>query len=269
MEKRKPRWRMDCSPSAVQLCDIIKSKKKIMTIRLSWLTILALSAGSSAHAVLVTPAGVTDSSGIILQSVSVFPTAGTGVFGDVFLRVQNNGTETGFNSDVQNNNTIPPINFTHDLLLSSLQATTAPGGTGSYYQISLDINQTQNPNSPLLQLTNLQVYTHNTDNATSVAQLGAADLTLVADYELPDINAGSGDGDVQIFIPTASLSAGTFFTLNVTFANATAGFEEFTARSGTTPPTGTPGVPDNGLTVAMLGASLAALGLIRRGVKTS
>ncbi len=219
--------------------------------------------GSTSVAVTLTPGGqhTDSSSGIIVSATQFFPTSGTGQYGDVFLRVHNGGTETGFNTSGTPQADTVSGTHTHDLLLSSLQIVSAPGGGGTYYHISLDINQVS---SAPITLTMFDLYTGTIANRTSLS--GATlKVGLVEDYVLPSLAPGSGNGDTQFYIPTSYFpanTAGLYLTLNVTFTLADDGFEEFTAVTG--PNNNVPNVPDNGMTVALLGTSLAALGLVRR-----
>lgn len=204
--------------------------------------------------------GVTDGSGIKIESDQFFSSSGTGVYGDVFLRMQANGTESGFNTSGTVALDTVAGSHTHDVLFANLLA------SGGFYQISLDINQVGNadttPVASNILLTSFDVYRHNTPNIT-LAQLSLLSpvLSLVDDYRLPRLNSGSGDGDVQFFLPTGGLLAGSgaYFTLRASFSSTDDGFEEFTAVTGVAPP-----VPDNGSTLALFGCSMLFLGICRR-----
>jgi len=68
--------------------------------------------------------------------------AGTGNY-DTFLRIQNNGTEQGFNTDGAVQFDTKASLHTHSLLLSAL-ATVKVNGI-DYYEIRLDINEAKGP----------------------------------------------------------------------------------------------------------------------------
>ena len=108
---------------------------------------------------------------------------GTGVF-NPFLRLQltgkQSGDEQGYNTsgqevnvhDVLDNKS--PVNWTHDLLISSLQKTT----DGLYYQFTLDINESNGQNRNLLSLDGLRLFSTNTpgQSADKTTPLSIGDL---------------------------------------------------------------------------------------------
>jgi hypothetical protein len=206
----------------------------------------------------ILPSGgtLTDSSGIVLSSAG--QGAGTGNF-DPFLTVQATGTESGFNSNIGNNDTVNGGTRTHDLLFSTLHIVQVGGM--DYYQISLDINQSGGVGSTM-DITGFSLYTHNMANLTqSQFNMLSPVISLSMAYNLTNINGGSGVGDVQFYIPISALAgAGTYVTLFGSFSGSNDGFEEFAANIGSN----TPAVPDNGMTVALLGLSFGALALLRR-----
>lgn len=245
------------------------------------LTIGSLGFAVSAHAATIldlTCAGCSDSAnGVIYQQVASQST-GTGII-DPFLRVQANGTEQGYNTDLATQ-TAPFDDkggtWTHDLQLSDLTVVTINGV--SFYQFLLDINQT-NAN-PLLSLNNVQIFTRSTAIATapsSLSGLGTSvfntdlvggtgalnDVTVELNYNL---NPGSGAGDMFMYVPTANFAGVLatdyvyFYTL---FGNANGsndGFEEWSLITNT-PPTS---IPDGGATAGMLGMAMLGLGLLAR-----
>jgi len=144
---------------------------------------------------------------------------GTG-FIDSFLRIQQTGSERGYNT---NNGT--PLDdkggsFTHALLLSDV-GTVNIGGT-NYYNFVLDINQTNNNN--LLSLNQIQIFRASSDPATfsglteasappSSASLisfaGATEVFRMNNTGNPNgfeikldysLNSGSGSGDMNLFV---------------------------------------------------------------------
>jgi hypothetical protein len=159
--------------------------------------------------------------------------AGTGNY-DSFLRIQNNGEEEGFNTDTPQLENNKDGNFTHSLLISSLQVVTV-GGV-NYYQIRLDLNETNSKTGPEISLDQLQLYIG--DAALSAADLGT--LTKVYDLQtdnggslaLTDVNTGSGTDDYFFMIPVDLVDGGgAYLTLYADFSGADGGFEEFRALS--------------------------------------
>ncbi|MBR0659909.1 hypothetical protein, partial [Neoroseomonas oryzicola] len=151
--------------------------------------------------------------------------AGTGLI-EAFVRLQNGGTEDGFNTDDRpiedsNGNTLSDINtspsFTKSLELSAVPIVDpdAIAGTGKFFEFRLDINQLSN--SPLLSLDRLQLYLGNSatlnnfntdplhagDAFGSAAQLvynldAGANNTIYLNYNL---EPGSGKSDMYFYVP--------------------------------------------------------------------
>lgn len=202
---------------------------------------------------------------------------GTGVI-QPFLRVQDNGVADGYNSS--SGSLMPDVKsgtWTHDITLGAIPIVTNPTGaaTGSYYELLLDINQTGG--NPLLSLDKIQIYTRSTaiSNASTLANLTSG-ATLRYDLGGNEVllngnlSTGSGSGDLFVYIPTslfAGASSSDFLYLYSMFGNKGGlyaendGFEEWSVRSGPTPP---PSVPDGGTTAILMGASLIALAAVRR-----
>jgi hypothetical protein len=234
--------------------------------------------------------------GGIYNVVGPHPT-GTGVI-QSFLRVQQKGTEQGFNTDARpmmcdgavcDDKTDP--NFTRDLLTSSVPVVTINGHT--YREFFLDINEpgsvgnTQN----YLTLDQLEIYVSNTGDlsqhssasdgsltgATKVYDMdsGATDNFVNLDYVL--IGGGSGYGDMVVYIPDDGLFAGNQFVYLFSQFGCTtcsgghgsnawtkyqsqAGFEEWWVKGSTTTNTS---VPEPG-TMALLGTGIATVIARRR-----
>ena len=178
---------------------------------------------------------------------------GTGVI-DPFLRVQNQGTEQGYNTSGGTPFDDKAGIFTHDLLYSSLQHCAVTINGTQYYQFLLDVNEPAS--AKLITLDNLQIYTSATGSqtTTNVSSLG----TPV--YSLDTVNAkgtggtdnsvlidalrnhGSGSGDVLISVPVSNF-AGTLSTdyvylyalFGAADVMASGGFEEFAVVCNVTP----------------------------------
>jgi len=212
---------------------------------------------------------------------------GTG-FIDPFLREQNSPTEAGVNTDIkaQIMNTISdggvttdynnkdPINYTHDLVTATLIPQ-----TGGFFKFALDANQVANGSISLIRF---QIFTSNT-KFTDAAALGAFvsgttglafDMNGGATKYRVDItsNSGSGSGDMTVLVPSAGFT-GTYTYLvcrlvlekNSGGFASNDGFEEWTTKTATAPPT----VPDGGSTLLLLGSAFASLGLFGRGRKSA
>lgn len=206
---------------------------------------------------------------------------GTGVI-DSFVRLQNDGSEQGYNADARP--VMPDVNtsptFTRDILLSAIPIVVNPSGhAGTYYEFLLDINQTSN--NPLLSLDQLQLYTRSTalTSANTLGALtvpssiprynldGAGDSEILMDYSL---NSGSGSGDLFAYIPVSAFSgagANDYVYLFSQFGAkggvyaTNAGFEEWAVQKVNSPPTL---VPEGGVTGALMGLGLLGLVGFRR-----
>jgi hypothetical protein len=199
---------------------------------------------------------ITINSGIF--KTTDFQTAGTGVI-QPFVRVQQNGNEAGYNTSLGT-----PLNddasWNKDLLLSSLQSVTVGGK--SYYEFRLDINQSGSTKSSQITLNQVEIFGNNspasasgvgvdgtTGQATGTSGLGTllwsmnpggdAANAILLDFDLN--KGGSGQGDMQMFIPTSYFLGQTYVVLYSQFGvnpipNGTAsdsGFEEWAALQGT------------------------------------
>jgi len=184
---------------------------------------------------------------------------GTGVI-DTFLRIQNNGTEQGYNTDAQN---VPFDDksgpWTHALLFSSLQAVDINGqptspGAGAFYRFLLDVNQNS---SQIISMDRFEVWmgngpSNNFDPTPGVSGISSnpftsggqfvysldksgADSTINIDFSL---NSGSGSGDMYVYIPTADFTntvANPYVYLYSSFGvpgQSNDGFEEWAATTG-------------------------------------
>src|SRR5262245_47861171 len=128
---------------------------------------LALAAGSAmADRVDLTTAGSSGSLDGSVGGVANFvwvdqQTTGTGVI-EPFVRLQNNGTQEGYNSSGDLGATYPDVKagtWTHDLQLGSVPV------VNGYYQFLLDINQTSA--NPLLSLESVKIYLDTQGGRTS------------------------------------------------------------------------------------------------------
>jgi len=184
------------------------------------------------------------SNGAVLVSDSNATTVGTG-FINSFLRVQNNGTEQGFNTDANVNSLTCPNfsgstacndvggNFTRSVLTSDFGQITNPviGGvtyTGTYTRFLLDVNESNGGNNELITLDEVSLYNGSIPNPTSLAAAGTNTFNLSSATSCTagqtslcstsatgsginvnlnyNLNAGSGNGyDMFLYVPTSAL----------------------------------------------------------------
>lgn len=127
---------------------------------------------------------------------------GTGVF-DPFVRIQNNGSEAGYNTDGEVQFETKQGSWTHSIQLSDIPL--CPDGDS--YDFKLDINEASK--EPKLSLDVLKIYLADVgdldDYAADLAPLTPAydldageDGTVLLDYS---IGSGSGSGDMTVCIP--------------------------------------------------------------------
>ena len=199
---------------------------------------LAIAAPSQATTVLnLTSYG---SSGMVnnarFQQFSPQPT-GTGVI-DSFVRIQNTGTERGYNTDgtVQFNTKAGA--WTHSIHVGDAPLVSI-GGV-SYREFLLDINQINCPPGNYISLDALEVYTATAGNLASYPNLGTkvysldtglVDNSVKMDYNL---NAGSGAGDMLFYLPSSLVSnSSSYLYLYSQFGllnPANDGYEEWATR---------------------------------------
>lgn len=236
----------------------------------------SISTTSAAYASTIidlTSGGSGTSNGAWYEWTDFGPT-GTGVM-NTFLRVQNRGTEQGYNHDASNGpgpwDTKAGIH-THDIQYQDLVTKTILGQ--DYFEFLLDINESNGHDNEYLSLDNVQIFTRSTpitDADESLDHLGDqrfnmdagpnGDTTVVLNYNL---NPGSGGGDMFMYVPV-SLFAGTmpedyvyFYSAFGNLYSSDAGFEEWGMRIATSggggPIENTP-VPEPG-SMFLLGSGL-------------
>src|SRR5262249_54424053 len=145
--------------------------------------------------------------GAVFQQTSPLPT-GTGVVAS-FLRLQNNGTEQGYNTSARpvefNEKTDP--NFNRDLLLSEVPVVNINGT--AYRQFLLDVNEgVASSTTQLISLDKLQLFQSNTPGVNNYANLGTKvyDLDAGGDNSVildASLNTGPGLGDMYAYVPDA------------------------------------------------------------------
>lgn len=244
----------------------------------------------SSHAAVMTDLTVATSATInggLFQTTN-FGSTGTGVF-DPFLDLEKTGSgswESAYNSSAW-----PILGDNHrdtwnsDLRFADLKKVSV--SNVEYYLFTLDANEPGGgTDKKLLSIDQIKVY----QSSTAALNPGTGNLsalgTLIWDMDA-GINgdswvkidsslgsAGSGDADLNVFIP-ASLFDSTksfvyFYNQNGAQGgdlSAEAGFEEWSALrvpNGTPNTGGGGGVPDGGTSLILLGGSLLALGSARK-----
>ena len=253
--------------------------KALETVRSAILVAAVLGYTGAAQASTIidlTAGGSGGSNGALYEWTDIQGT-GSGVI-DAFLRIQNNGTEQGYNHSLGHNvpwDTKPGIH-THDIQVEDLVVKNITGV--DYYEFLLDINESNGHDNELLSLDNIQIYTRNGPISSpdeSFSHLGDlrfnndtganGDTTVLLNYNL---NPGSGGGDMFLYVPV-SLFAGAmpehyvyFYSLFGNMNNSDAGFEEWAMLQNLGGPGGEGGgnqppvIPEPG-TMLLMGTGLA------------
>ncbi len=184
--------------------------------------------------------------------------SGTGIFGrssgGVFLTIQNNGVEQGYNTSaggVMDTKRVPQWN--HEITIGSLGVVTI--GNKDFVPFLLDINESASNKKNLLSLDDVKIFT---TSATGVSDptvgslVSDSRLTLRYDMDaggnnsvLLDYNrigGGSGSADMALFVPLSAFSGVGLnqnlylyskFGGDLANGDADAGFEEWTQGKGT------------------------------------
>jgi hypothetical protein len=252
----------------------MKMNRKLLAFAL----LFVLTAFASASTIDLTTAGSSGSVNGAYFFQGTIQTSGTGVI-QPFLRIQNNGTEQGYNTDAK------PLpwddksgSFESTLPKASLQMITYNGA--QYYQFVLDINESLGRTNPLISLDDLRLYTGNIADPSGAPPLfminslpkWSLDVfsntgTLITNNYIKlnaGLSNGSGSSDMSALIPVSAFAndTNTYLYLYSKFGvnnSSDGGFEEWWAI--TAPPEQ---VPEPG-SLLLLGSGLVtAGGFLRR-----
>jgi hypothetical protein len=239
--------------------------------------LMALAVVSQAAIYDLTTAGSSEViNGAKFMTFDIAPT-GTGNI-DSFVRIQKNGVEQGYNTDASSFAYDEKAGvFTHSLLLGDVPTVQLTAGGPLFYEFGLDINQTKG--GALLSLDSVMIFRETVgDLSVPVDNLDDPPGALVYDMDAGgdnwvklnyDLGAGSGQGDMYLYVPTTMFSTGTgnYVYLYSKFGVQTGyegndGFEEWFVRENLTPPPPPVPVPAAAL-LGLLGLGAASMKLRR------
>jgi len=212
--------------------------------------------GDGVNDVDITAAGSSTTIGGVTFTDAVNVGSGTGGY-NTFLAISNNqGVESGFNSDdtppIDNTNKDIDQAKTHTVLLSSLVVVTVNGQ--QYYEVRVDLNEANSDPNAQISLDQFKVYTSTNGAIESTTTLfNPANATLKYDMDaggnvsvlMSDAeSSGSGTDDYSVLIPVSTFAGQDPTTTYVYFYiqmgaagtdwTATSTFEEWNLQNGVT-----------------------------------
>jgi putative transposon-encoded protein len=134
---------------------------------------------------------------------TTFGSSGTGVF-DPFVRLQADGTESGYNTDGPVEFDTKTGKWTHAIKVSSIPQRSCPSGT--CFELFNDINESnaQQNAKGRISLNKVEVFYANSATVTGYPSFGGnatLEYAFDGDILINDVNQGSGRGDLRYMIP--------------------------------------------------------------------
>jgi hypothetical protein len=166
--------------------------------------------------------------------------AGTGRF-DPFLTIQASGVEKGYNTSEGVFDTKREPQWNHELKVSDLEQSRTTLNGADYFSFTIDINEPNGGDKPLISLDALKIFVSNKSGktTTNVESLGKKvfDLDLPADNYIlyNDKNSGSGEADIAFFVPVsafAGVSSGSYVYMFQQFGGYCAADGDYSSNSG-------------------------------------
>lgn len=161
--------------------------------------------------------------GALYREVNPSGSEGTGVL-EPFLRLQASPEEAGINTSANNVLDNKDGSWTVDLPLNRMPRVDCPHRSGTCFELTLDVNEKKNVDPSPITLDMLVLYTAES-GGVSVSDdfdpdTDAAAVGLTEFFDMDDggdgnarvdinyaLNAGSGQGDVRVFVPTSFLGS--------------------------------------------------------------
>jgi hypothetical protein len=187
------------------------------------------------------------------DSHTTLGSSGTGTF-TPFIRLQGSPTEAGYNTDGTLEFESKSGTWTHSMKVSGIPIVVGPDGTTLYWELWVDINETNSAKH--VSLNDVEVYFDTIANGTGYPNLGEQKYDFEGSILINDVNQGSGRGDLRYLIPIAqmgippectynpaSTTCNTYFILYSNWGttsadfNSDGGFEEWKVKIYPVPPT--------------------------------
>ncbi len=235
------------------------------------LALLAVSPAMATTVNLTNPGDQAVINGALFYLTDPNPT-GTGTI-QSFLRIQHNGSEEGYNTDVDNQGDFQFDekygNFTHSITLESVGRVSFDGGQTYYREFMLDAAESDG----YLVLTDLKLYLEPVGNLLDWPDSFGDPLwdldTATADNTVNlTIQPGNGRGDLYIYIPDSLFADdpdNPYLYLYSRFENTSGSFEEWSTQATPDDPDQPPVVPEP-MTLSLLGLGLGLGALMRRRI---
>lgn len=221
--------------------------------------VAALVEDSGTHSVIVPNketssalVSIGDASVMYIGSAAQNQASGTGLF-DPFVRLQNDTTEKGYNTDGAVEFNTKSGQWTHAIKASAIPIVDCDGadpGTATCWELFVDINDANN--AKYISLTDVEIWFTLNANligydddpvGTGFPAPATKEYDFSGEIQIHDVNQGSGRGDLLFLVPTDGhpFTSDTFFVLFSKWGSSTAapdgktfgsdgGFEEWKVR---------------------------------------